>query len=774
MVSNNSKEKLIRITFYLLIFFSLAVPALVYLITYSPSLTDRLSEEISLAGHLSSNGSHFFADGWTSSREFIPFSPRFFMTFFATEGFLWQSVLLKSVMCSYLLFCAAYAFFVTSLHAKHFLPYILCSVLGIVLSFYSLYATYDCNYFITYITIVLLTLGLILHGIRSRLPIPIRVIIASLGIIPPLLIFILMRSLSTNSSFKTISPASFTRLFSSPINPSKLGDITEQYNSLVQYLGQTDNECISSSPALSNAVYTLSGGKIRLATAPSFDALTDCTQLDCAYVSTQDIVDYVKPFSYIIPTASAGSYSDYSLISSEAYSDTNYCVIHFDRPELISCKAYLKDWKTLDSTTYDTTLITMYDVSNWDLSCLNVFKLWNCERTVAPINDINIFDLYNDYIFSGKNNIERYFLCIDPYMLFESVEFEKNAYIDLLASHISTLFIANPETVFYLYFPTYSYEHFLNYSSSDYGNLTYSYTMLFALFNDYENIIYNYAGDDLYILGNKYIFEDNSDGLMKPDVAQTYFSETIAEYFLKSPEEITGIVIDYENIVANAVKYATAKYDLSDYYTVILGDSIFAHFKDDTSIQSMLRNFGGAHVIDRSVGGTSAATYGNINFELQAQLDVTAIKDALSASEHTNERLLFIIEYGINDYLLGHPIINENDSYDWTTFSGALQQTVSTLREEWPDCRILFLAPGYSNINELGSIPFVDDGYPLSDYREAVIAVARNNNCDFIDMTKIGINESNFHKTLYPDPVHYNANGRYYIGMSILDYITNN
>ena len=145
----------------------LLIPYLFFRINYSPVLTKDMVDELAFVKYLIEHNSHTFADGWISTKPFIPLSTRYFLTYYLSDYASWQDALLKSVTAVYAIFSAAYIFFVTSLHAKKFYTYIIASIPAVPLAFIGLNAVYDVNYILTVFIPILICLGFIVHGIRS-------------------------------------------------------------------------------------------------------------------------------------------------------------------------------------------------------------------------------------------------------------------------------------------------------------------------------------------------------------------------------------------------------------------------------------------------------------------------------------------------------------------------------------------------------------------------------------------------------------------------------
>ncbi|MBO6089779.1 MAG: hypothetical protein J6P37_05680 [Lachnospiraceae bacterium] len=68
--------------FYLFPIVTLLIPYLVFRTNFSPVLTKDFVDELAFVKYLVSHNSHDFADGWISTKPFIPLSTRYFLTYY--------------------------------------------------------------------------------------------------------------------------------------------------------------------------------------------------------------------------------------------------------------------------------------------------------------------------------------------------------------------------------------------------------------------------------------------------------------------------------------------------------------------------------------------------------------------------------------------------------------------------------------------------------------------------------------------------------------------
>jgi lysophospholipase L1-like esterase len=190
----------------------------------------------------------------------------------------------------------------------------------------------------------------------------------------------------------------------------------------------------------------------------------------------------------------------------------------------------------------------------------------------------------------------------------------------------------------------------------------------------------------------------------------------------------------------------------------------------------------GAETINCGYGGLAASKEDKESIGLDGVLDVllsdkksstldllenenvqTGIKDfwekIFSAEE---EKLIFFVSFGINDYAIGRPVYN--DSMDEYCYAGALAQGIERLREAYPKAQIILMTPNYVEIFEHGGLDNSGKGFVFTDFVEAVRELADKERLEIVDVFEnLGITAENT-STFLADGCHPGYYGRYKIG----------
>ena len=216
---------------------------------------------------------------------------------------------------------------------------------------------------------------------------------------------------------------------------------------------------------------------------------------------------------------------------------------------------------------------------------------------------------------------------------------------------------------------------------------------------------------------------------------------------------------------------------------LVLGDSIWGNYRDDTGIAAKVEYYMEklgyeVTVYNAAVGGTRATLDPDENewaFDasrdtglammlsiLKGDTDVqllqgkTAFEDMKKAIERKDELDWVIVSYGMNDFLNQVP---PNDSEKpWTGFGTALRKAAGSLNSICPDAKVMLTTPAFGSYFPLGVRNMGDRA--LFKYAEVAQQAAEEKETYFIDVyNKLDINPYNADEYL-EDGIHLNETGR--------------
>lgn len=174
---------------------------------------------------------------------------------------------------------------------------------------------------------------------------------------------------------------------------------------------------------------------------------------------------------------------------------------------------------------------------------------------------------------------------------------------------------------------------------------------------------------------------------------------------------------------------------------VCMGDSIFDHERGSTGVAALISEGCNAKVYNMAIGGTTAAVMldetrefdkwestslvgivnaivGNISPEIFDKYEAGNVLKECDFSQTD----YFVIEYGLNDFLCGKvpqsiywPNGEDLGIPSVCTYVGAMEYAINTLRNSFPNAKILVISPHYceffSGGKYVGNVYVQDNGY---------------------------------------------------------------
>ena len=754
--------------FYLFPIAALLIPYLVFKTNFSPVLTKDFIDELAFVKYLAQHNSHDFADGWISTKPFIPLSTRYFLTYYLNDYATWQDALLKSVTAVYAIFSVAYIFFVTSLHAKKFYTYIIASIPAIPLAIIGLKAVYDVNYILTVFIPVLLCLGLIIHGIRFKVPVPFKIAISLLAVIPVIVIGIYMHNMKSQYSFDN------SNLLSANLSAkAEAVDLTGDYKPLIDYLDTNGIKLAYCTDTIINEITVIGNERVEIAPVVSPEDLTSVEiKEDTLPTPYEKVSRESKPFYMIYDNDTVKKYSSSLALKfgEITYSDTNYTVYSYKNFDYFDDRIFQNNMIRLASEKYDSFYYSFLGSTIEDAGKFPTF-FGNTPIFITP-SDIEYEDtnvLLDMAV--AKDGLKYAFFEIDPVTFIKGDGKEEFEYFNKMIEKYS-------DVSFYaiLSYPSVSYWKSLSEEERK------------QTLDDYESCIATLTHNDnlsMYWPGNNKWLIESPDNYINEvpasDVALNLLILTTCN--LKYSVDKKSFA-DEKDVLLEIVKEDVKYPDLSGKEIVFFGDSIMGNYHGPLSIPGESASLSGADTYNLGVGGTCAIR--DFNKLVDAFLGSGSLsdiedKDFLSElerfeNEHDeNKELYFIVNYGVNDYFMGVPAhVNTGapySEYAYDSYEASMTDGIIKLQSTYPNAKIIILSPIYTNYFEAGERIMSDVGAPLQTYRDMGKFISEKLGTEWIDsLNLIEINEDNY-ETYLIDEVHPNFDGIYLISDSIIRFI---
>ena len=766
--SKKGINPLFILLFYLFPIAALFIPYLVFRINFSPVLTKDFTDELAFVKYLTSHDSHTFADGWISTKPFIPLSTRYFLTYYLNDYATWQDALLRSVTAVYAIFSAAYIFFVTSFHAKKFYTYIIASIPAIPLAIIGLKAVYDVNYILTIFIPILICIGLIVHGIRFKVPVPFKVVISLLAVIPVIVIGFYMHDMKEQYSFDN------SELLSVNLSAKKEAlDITNDYKPLIDFLNTNNIKLAYCTDTIINEVAVVGNEKVEIAPVVSPEDLTSVEiKEDTLPTPYEKVSRETKPFYMIYDNETMKKYSSSLALrfGENIYSDAKYTVYSYKNFDYFDDRIFQDNMVRLASEKYDSFYYSFLGSSIEDAGKFPTF-FGTTPIFITP-SDIEYEDtnvLLDKAV--AKDGLKYAFFEIDPVTFSDGdgkTEFE---YLNKMIEKYS-------DVSFYaiLSYPSVAYWKSLSEDETK------------KCFEKYEECIKTLTHNDnlrMYWPGNnKWLIEspDNYiNGVPESSVALNLLILTTCN--LKYSVDKNSFADESEillEIVKEDIKYP----DLSGKEIVFFGDSIMGNYHGPVSIPGESASLSNADAFNLGIGGTTAiADFNKVVDAFLGSGSLNGIEDEDFISElkryenehDENKELYFIVNYGVNDYFMGVPAhVNTGapyGDYEYDSYEAAMTDGIIKLQSSYPDAKIIILSPIYTNYFEAGERIMSEVGAPLQTYRDMGKFISEKLNTQWIDSLElIEINEDNYEMYLL-DEVHPNNDGIYLMSDSIIRFL---
>ena len=754
--------------FYLFPIAALFIPYLVFRINFSPVLTKDFVDELAFVKYLIAHNSHTFADGWISTKPFIPLSTRYFLTYYLNDYATWQDALLKSVTAVYAIFCAAYIFFVTSLHAKKFYTYIIASIPAIPLAIIGLKAVYDVNYILTIFIPILLCIGLIVHGIRFKVPVPFKVVISLLAVIPVIVIGVYMNDMKKQYSFDN------SELLSVNLSAKKeAADITNDYKPLIDFLNTNSIKLAYCTDTIINEVAVIGNEKVEIAPVVSPEDLTSVEiKEDTLPTPYEKVSRETKPFYMVYDNDTVKKYSSSLALKfgENIYSDAKYTVYSYKNFDYFDDRIFQDNMVRLASEKFDSFYYSFLGSSIEDAGKFPTF-FGTTPIFITP-SDIEYEDtnvLLDAAV--AKDGLKYAFFELDPVTFSDGdgkAEFE---YLNKMIEKYSDI-------SFYaiLSYPSVSYWKSL--SEDEAKKCLKKYEECIRTLTHNDNLRMYWPGNNKWLIESP---DNYTNEVPASDVALNLLILTTCN--LKYSVDKNSFADEGEillDIVKEDVKYP----DLTGKEIVFFGDSIMGNYHGPLSIPGESASLSGADAFNLGIGGTSAiADFNKLVDAFLGSGSINGIEDEYFLSElkrfenehDTGKELYFIVNYGVNDYFMGVPAhVNTGapyGDYDYDSYEAAMTDGIIKLKSSYPDAKIIILSPIYTNYFEAGERIMSEVGAPLQTYRDMGKFISEKLGTEWIDSLElIEINEDNY-ETYLLDEVHPNFDGIYLMSDSIIRFM---
>lgn len=426
----------------------------------------------------------------------------------------------------------------------------------------------------------------------------------------------------------------------------------------------------------------------------------------------------------------------------------------------------------------DGVFLSNIDAADWDLSVLSKSTGKEIKRFGINLPALSETVYLLDEMSSNIAANQTIYVYFDPMVwrnYYDKYEAGKTLYKRQIDDSFKKYAMSHPDSNIKFLLPVKPISYWAGLSRSEFDAEMTEWSYWVEQFNNITNVQFYCLGCEEWLIVNENLYKENGNLVenMSKNVSGVTFCD--GEYLTVS----LNLPIFIEKIETAIDKYDAGVYDYpkkAGTKILFLGDSVLANSRyEDFSVSSVVGFLTSAKVYNLSKGGTAATDTGDENsFVGVTRLlkDKSLPTDAYENHDNfqrfydeykENDDLWIVTYYGFNDYFNGNNV---------ETFYNSVKRGIESLKETFPDAKILVVDPHYIGYYEGGTAPFKEGGATLLEYNAALKKVSDEEGVfNFDAYNESDINEENMGYYL-ADLVHPTEAGAFKIGQLIADFIS--
>lgn len=433
--------------------------------------------------------------------------------------------------------------------------------------------------------------------------------------------------------------------------------------------------------------------------------------------------------------------------------------------------AKIQDTKRLTENTYNSLFISMYSIENYSEENFKEFRGLDTIVTTHTARNANELVAYLDLAFQSDNIIDTVYIGLDPYILYKSGATSEVA----MAAELADLFeyiISYPDVTFEILLPAPRIDYWTGLNPEQSESATLAYRHAISCFEPHTNAICFFSGNEKWLImnPNNYTGKITTNALISQKILLSSFCD---RKFVINVSNADMLLNELRSIIATESTSPAEYPDLSDKTIVFFGDSILGLDYGSYSIPGVINGLTGADFYNYAIGGTTgcdADTTTDADHSFTDQMNKLISHADFYTGDHTqfpydkvaDDNLVFVINYGFNDYLHG---------YATEEFYQALEAEIALLKKEYPGAQIIIMVPHGNVYADAGVADPNKKGIFLSEYADIVRQLAKEQNLTLLDVPSIVVVDETTHSDYFKDGCHYNEQGRFQLAQHIISVI---
>jgi len=435
----------------------------------------------------------------------------------------------------------------------------------------------------------------------------------------------------------------------------------------------------------------------------------------------------------------------------------------------------------LDLREYEGVFCAMYDVDNISEEYFVTYRGLKIKKESSLFHTGEQLLNYVNKALEAKGDLKAVYLGLEPVTLWQEAGTDSEKWQEKIAE-LSDIMEQNPNTMFEILLPFPQLTYWCNREQTFKAELD-VYGALVEYLEPAQNVKFYYLGDEEWLICNEGHY--TSDFGVNADMEKHIFLSAFCDGNYQVNGDIIRNKLSYLADKIAAERVTPTKYpDLSGYSIVFIGDSIVGLDRSTASIPQIVSTLSGADTYNLAQGGLTAT-------KVEDRISFLTIVDALEKPDdtqiqedevwqgiqefqqrETNEnKLIFVIAFGLNDYFQGERVKETNNPLNPQTYYGALRLGTERLKALYPDAEVVIMAPTYTNFYSHGNEYMSEQGGILEDYRLAAKEVADVEKVlfknQYEDLKVFAENE-----ILYlTDGCHLTQQGKFVYGINMIEYL---
>ncbi len=436
------------------------------------------------------------------------------------------------------------------------------------------------------------------------------------------------------------------------------------------------------------------------------------------------------------------------------------------------CQPYLE---SMAEGEYEAVFLAMYSLEAYEMESFRKYRGLDTLK-IEPVleNSMELLGILEQML-SDDMSVERVYLGIDPVKMERHLSWEDE--LDWQQT-IGALMQKHEEVTWevLLAYPSFTEWQLLSKEERKRGIEGYERAM--NVITSQENTLLFFIGGQEWLICNQENYQGN--GTLNASIADRVMLNVFCDqHYRVTADNQREMIKELEETLYNWQSEPLYVRRREGEMLVFLGDSIFGNFTDSSSVPGVVEYFTGACCINCGYGGIclSAGSGDVVGVDVIGNLCNGGTGDipegtpayrgiqSFLQSNMESRRIVFLLNYGINDYLVGNPVETE-DKYEITTYAGAMRTGIELLQAAFPNAEIVVMSPSYITYWDEGTRIGSETGSVLTEYVDTAVRVAREYGLYYINVYE-HMKSCAEEELLTADGVHPNESGRFYLGRLI-------